>query len=149
MTALAREAEFEAESSARLGWVTLKLEAFAFALDGKGKVAAVFMDAAELDKAKADLAALKPEDPRKGWTFHRSADLVWELDAAGNLAAASVPGGPRTRFAGAGAPARTVSGGTRRVTIPTALAARRARRPERPASRRWSFPRIRNCAGTR
>ncbi|TPW17910.1 MAG: hypothetical protein FD126_3553, partial [Elusimicrobia bacterium] len=110
LTALAREAELEAEASSRLGWVTLKLEAYAFALDEAGKVVGVLMTPEELEKMRADQAGLKPEDPKKAWKFHLSSALVWELDAEGALAAASVPGGVRVRFAGAGAVARRVTG---------------------------------------
>ncbi|MBI5597796.1 MAG: hypothetical protein HY928_17055, partial [Elusimicrobia bacterium] len=108
LSAMAREAERQAESSGRLGWISLKLEAHGYALGPDGRVVAVFMAEEELTKAREDLAKLDAKDPRRAWTFHHSCDLVWELAADGSLAAVSSPGAPRLSFGTS--PARRVAG---------------------------------------
>ncbi|MDE2293427.1 MAG: hypothetical protein KGL53_15205, partial [Elusimicrobia bacterium] len=108
LAALADEAQRQADTSARLGWISLKLEAYAFALDGKGRIAAVMMSSDELAKAQEDQGKAKDGDPRKDWSFHLSSSLVWELGGDGSLVAVSAPGMPRVSFGGAAA--RRVSG---------------------------------------
>ncbi|MEK7746842.1 MAG: hypothetical protein AAB576_09260, partial [Elusimicrobiota bacterium] len=94
---LAAEAELKARLSERLGWINMKLEAYAFALDKEGRIAAVYMDEKELRSAKE-----KPseESSRGGWTLHKASDLELGLTANGLLASVRL-GSFKRNFTGA------------------------------------------------
>ena len=101
--AFAREAESEARRSLRMGWISLKLEGYAFALDAEGRIAAVFMNDAELQKARKD-----PERS-KGLRFHLTSAIRWGIAPGGQLAEIAVEGVER-RWRFGGIPETWISG---------------------------------------
>jgi hypothetical protein len=107
---LAREAEAEAQRSNRLGWIQLKLEAHAFALDKNGNVAAVFMNEEELSKARED------EERAKGLSFHRSDSIRWGIAPGGHLAEVAIAGTQR-RYRFGGVPERWINGSVSAVEL--------------------------------
>ncbi|MFH2204880.1 MAG: hypothetical protein ABIJ96_17345 [Elusimicrobiota bacterium] len=122
---LIREADDKAQRARQLGWINLKLEAYAFAIDEDGGIAAVYMSKAEYQAMRKELAAaaaklkkgqVKEEqdeetaaDPRLKWSFHLTTDLEWGLASDGTLAEIRDRKSDFSRGLGAAA-ARWVSG---------------------------------------
>lgn len=85
--ALLSEADRDGLRARRAGWINLKLQSYAFALDKSGEIAAVYMSEDELKKAKE--SAKDPKAPEHVWTFHLTAALRVGLDADGAAAMVS------------------------------------------------------------
>jgi hypothetical protein len=103
--ALEREASAEALAARREGWLKLKLNAWGFALDASGEVAAVYLTEDELRKAAA--AAADPKDPGHAWRYLRADAVALGLSADGTVVA--VRAGDRTIVLGDGTPLRWIS----------------------------------------
>jgi hypothetical protein len=88
--ALLDEAGRDEVQASRSGWLDLKLQGFAYALDKDGQMAAVYMSQEELGKAKE--RAKDAKSLEHAWTFHLAADLRLGLDADGLVVSASDAG---------------------------------------------------------
>ena len=82
--ALLEEAKAQELLSRRRGWLSLKLEGFAYARDGE-EILAVYMDEDEL--AKALEQAKNEKHPSHKWDFQRVSDLRLGLDEHNDLVA--------------------------------------------------------------
>ncbi|PCI32840.1 MAG: hypothetical protein COB53_12390, partial [Elusimicrobia bacterium] len=91
---LAREAEAQASEAQRSGWISLKLESYAFALDEYGNITGVYMNAEELETARK-------KTPELVRSFHLASAIQWGIAPGGQLAEVRVAGITRTwRFSG-------------------------------------------------